>query len=108
MIRARRNFKPEIGIKFSDRTLDELTRDLEICPQRLYNVRVKKPLTDLLEDEHEINACEKALGSSGRVPVRFSGTELLVRVMVEAAELAQVEEYGQHIARAIEREIGVK
>jgi hypothetical protein len=88
--------------------LDESTRDLEIYPQRLYNVRVKKPLTDLLEDEHKINACEKALGSSGRVPVRFSGTELLVRVMVEAAEPAQVEEYGQRIARAIEREIGVK
>jgi phosphoglucosamine mutase len=88
--------------------LDELTRDLEIYPQSLYNAHVKKPLTDRLEDEHEIDVCEKALGSSGRVPVRFSGTELLVRVMVEAAELAQVEEYGQRIARAIEREIGVK
>ncbi len=71
--------------------LDALTRDLEIYPQRLYNVRVreKKPLT-------------------GRVLVRFSGTEPLVRVMVEAPDLAQVEEYGQRIARAIEREIGVK
>ncbi|MCU1275129.1 MAG: phosphoglucosamine mutase [Bryobacterales bacterium] len=90
--------------------LDELTRDLEVFPQRLYNVRVreKKPLTDLLAVGHEISACEKALGSSGRVLVRFSGTEPLVRVMVEGPELARVEEFGQRIARAIEREIGVK
>jgi phosphoglucosamine mutase len=90
--------------------LDELTRDLEVYPQRLYNVRIreKKPLTELLAVGHEISACEKALGSSGRVLVRFSGTEPLVRVMVEGPELARVEEFGQRIARAIEREIGVK
>ena len=90
--------------------LDELTHDLEVYPQRLYNVRVreKKPLTDMLAVGHEISACEKALGSSGRVLVRFSGTEPLVRVMVEGPEIARVEEFGQRIARAIEREIGVK
>src|SRR2546427_1320247 len=79
--------------------LDALTSGLEIYPQRLYNVRVreKKPLTELLSVGHEISACEKALGTSGRVLVRFSGTEPLVRVMVEAADLAQVEEYGQRI-----------
>ena len=90
--------------------LDELTRDLHVYPQRLYNVRVreKKPLTELPVVGHEISACEKALGSAGRVLVRFSGTEPLVRVMVEGPELAQVEDFGQRIARAIEREIGVK
>ncbi len=90
--------------------LDELTQDLEGYPQRLYNVRVreKKPLTELLGVEHEISACEKALGSAGRVLVRFSGTEPLVRVMVEGPELTQVEDFGQRIARAIEHEIGIK
>jgi phosphoglucosamine mutase len=90
--------------------LDELTQDLQIYPQRLYNVRVreKKPLTELRGVEHEISACEKALGSAGRVLVRFSGTEPLVRVMVEGPELAQVEDFGQRIARAIEQEIGIK
>jgi phosphoglucosamine mutase len=71
-------------------------------------VREKKPLTELPVVGHEISACEKALGSAGRVLVRFSGTEPLVRVMVEGPELAQVEDFGQRIARAIEREIGVK
>jgi len=92
------------------RGLDELTRDLHIYPQRLYNVRVreKKPLTELPAVGHEISACEKALGSAGRVLVRFSGTEPLARVMVEGPELTQVENFGQRIARAIDREIGVK
>ena len=90
--------------------LDELTKDLQIYPQRLFNVRVreKKPLTELPAVGHEISACEKALGPAGRVLVRFSGTEPLVRVMVEGPELGQVEEFGQRIARAVEREIGVK
>jgi len=90
-------------------SLDELTRDLQIYPQRLYNVRVreKKPLTEMLAVEHEISACEKAMGTTGRVLVRFSGTEPLVRVMVEGPELAQVEDFGRRIARAIEHEIGV-
>jgi len=90
--------------------LDELTRDLRIYPQRLYNVRVreKKPLTEMPAVGHEISACEKALGSAGRVLVRFSGTEPLARVMVEGPELAQVEDFGQRIANAIEREIGVR
>ncbi len=91
-------------------SLDELTRDLQVYPQRLYNVRVreKKPLTEMLAVEHEISACEKAMGTAGRILVRFSGTEPLVRVMVEGPELAQVEDFGQRIARAIEHEIGVK
>ena len=97
-------------VKRSGAGLDELTKDLEVYPQRLYNVRVreKKPLTELLKVEHEISASERALGSSGRVLVRFSGTEPLVRVMVEGRELAQVEDLGQRIARAIQDEIGVK
>jgi len=90
--------------------LDELTRDLHVYPQRLYNVRVRerKPLADLPAVGHEISSCEKALGPAGRVLVRFSGTEPLVRVLVEGPQLAQVEDFGQRIARAIEREIGVK
>ena len=96
--------------KRSGAGLDELTQDLKVYPQRLYNVRVRerKPLTEMLAVEHEISASEKALGSSGRVLVRFSGTEPLARVMVEGPELAQVEHLGQRIARAIQDEIGVK
>jgi phosphoglucosamine mutase len=88
--------------------LDELTADLKIFPQRLVNVRVreKKKLSELPSVEKEVRECEAALGGSGRVLVRFSGTEPLARVMVEAADPGQVEEFTTRIAGAIEREIG--
>src|SRR5436853_4380953 len=88
--------------------LDELTADLKVYPQRLVNVRVreKKKLSDLPSVEKEVRECEAALGGSGRVLVRFSGTEPLARVMVEASDPRQVEEFTNRIAGAIQREIG--
>ena len=88
--------------------LDELTADLKTYPQRLVNVRVreKRKLEELPSVAREVRDCEAALGDSGRVLVRFSGTEPLARVMVEAADMRQVEEFTARIAGAIEREIG--
>jgi phosphoglucosamine mutase len=88
--------------------LDELTADMETFPQRLVNVRVrvKKTLADLPSVAKEVRDCEAALGSSGRILVRFSGTEPLARVMVEALDARQVDEFSARIAGAIEREIG--
>jgi phosphoglucosamine mutase len=89
-------------------SLDELTADLKTFPQLLVNVRVreKKTLADLPSVAREIHECEAALDGSGRVLVRFSGTEPLARVMVEASDPRQVEEFSARIAGAIEREIG--
>jgi phosphoglucosamine mutase len=88
--------------------LEELTAGLEIYPQRLKNVRVreKKALTELPAVARAIEDCRQAFGSCGRVLVRFSGTEPLARVMVEGPGLAQVEEFTQRIAKAIQDEIG--
>jgi phosphoglucosamine mutase len=88
--------------------LDELTADLKIFPQRLVNVRVreKKTLSELPSVAREVRECEAALDGSGRVLVRFSGTEPLARVMVEASDPRQVEEFSARIAGAIQREIG--
>jgi phosphoglucosamine mutase len=58
------------------------------------------------EVAEEIRACERALEGSGRVLVRFSGTEPLARVMVEAADPSHVDHYCARIAGAIERAIG--
>jgi phosphoglucosamine mutase len=88
--------------------LDELTAGLVTFPQRLVNVRVreKKTLTDLPSVAKEVRECEAALGESGRILVRFSGTEPLARVMVEASDPRQVDEFTTRIAGAIQREIG--
>ena len=88
--------------------LDELTADLEVYPQRLVNVRVreKKGLTELPSVAREIQLVEEAFAGTGRVLVRFSGTEPLARVMVEGPDLEQVETFSARIADAIRREMG--
>ena len=65
--------------------LDELTSDLEIYPQLLVNIRIreKKGLLELPAVAEEIRLAEEAFAGTGRVLVRFSGTEPLARVMVE-------------------------
>jgi phosphoglucosamine mutase len=88
--------------------LDELSAGLEIYPQRLVNVRVRerRPLEEMAAVNAEIAACERAFDGSGRVLVRFSGTEPLARVMVEGPDLQRVEEFSRRIADAIRAEIG--
>jgi phosphoglucosamine mutase len=88
--------------------LDELTADLQVYPQRLVNVRVreKKGLTELPSVAREIQLVEEAFAGTGRVLVRFSGTEPLARVMVEGPDLEQVESFSARIAEAIRREMG--
>ena len=89
----------------TDRTskLDDLVGEMKTFPQVLVNIRVKekKPLDQLPEVQREIRQAEAAFGSSGRVLVRFSGTEPLVRVMVEGSDAAMVDAYVQRIADRI-------
>jgi phosphoglucosamine mutase len=88
--------------------LDELTADLKVFPQKLVNIRVKekKALTDVPSIAREIRRVEDEFAGSGRVLVRFSGTEPLARVMVEGPDMEQVERSCATIADAIRREMG--
>ena len=75
----------EVMVK-EKKNLDELTAGLDIYPQVLINVRVtnKKEAQDDIDVKASIAKVEKELGDSGRILVRESGTEPLIRVMVEA------------------------
>jgi phosphoglucosamine mutase len=88
--------------------LDELTADLKVFPQKLVNVRVKekKALTEVPSVAREIERVEAEFAGSGRVLVRFSGTEPLARVMVEGPDMEQVERSCATIAEAIRKEMG--
>jgi len=95
-------------MRTSGQDLDELTAELEIYPQLLVNVRVKerRPLEDMVTVKEEIRRMEAEFGDTGRVVVRFSGTEPLARVMVEGPKLDRVEHFAESIAAAIRSELG--
>jgi phosphoglucosamine mutase len=90
------------------KNLDALTEDLVVYPQLLVNVRVKerRPLEHLPRVTNEIRACEAELNGSGRILVRYSGTEPLLRVMVEGPEQAQVKRLADRVADAIHADMG--
>jgi phosphoglucosamine mutase len=92
----------------SGRDLDALTEELEIFPQLLVNVRVKHrcPLEDLVSVKEQIRLAEDEFKDSGRIVVRFSGTEPLARVMVEGPTEARVSYWANSIADAIRTELG--
>lgn len=92
------------------RDLDGLTEDLVLYPQLLVNVRVKsrRPLADLPTVVEEIRAAEKSFGDTGRVLVRFSGTEPLARVMIEGPDLDGVRSWANRIAEKIRAELGAE
>ena len=95
-------------VRDSGKTLDQLVDEIKTFPQKLVNVRVKfkKPLSELSSVQAEIQAAEREFAGSGRVVVRFSGTEPLARVMIEAKTDAAVEKWTGRIADAIRAELG--
>jgi phosphoglucosamine mutase len=92
----------------SGKTLSELIGDLKVFPQVIVNVKVreKKPLETIPSVAAAIAAAEKELADSGRVVIRYSGTEALARVMIEAESEPAMRHHADTIANAIRAELG--
>jgi phosphoglucosamine mutase len=90
------------------RPLSELARCFEPVPQALVNVpvREKRPLSDLPGVGRAIAEAERALGSDGRVLVRFSGTENKVRILVEGTDARKIKAQAETIAEELRKAIG--
>jgi len=88
--------------------LDTLAAGLKVFPQKIVNVRVrsKPPLETLPEVSRTLAEASSSLGAAGRVVLRYSGTEALARVMVEAERAEQVERWTQALASAVYEAIG--
>jgi len=91
------------------KSIDELTADLKVFPQVIVNVKVreKKPLASIPTVAAAIHAAEEELKDSGRVVIRYSGTEALARVMIEAESEEAMQRHAEAIANAIRTELGV-
>jgi phosphoglucosamine mutase len=93
----------------SGRSLAELVGDLTVFPQRIQNVRVREkiPFAQVPEVQRAIEAAERELNGNGRVVVRYSGTEALARVMVEAESEERMRALTAGIAGEIQKALGL-
>jgi len=89
-------------------SLEALVQGFRDYPQVIVNVKVKSkpPLDSLPEVARALQEAQSTLGDNGRVVLRYSGTEPLARVMVEAERDADVERFSQSIANALRSSIG--
>ena len=92
----------------SAQPLAELIADLRVFPQRIQNVRVREkvPLDQISAVKTAIDAAQRELNGNGRVVVRYSGTEALARVMVEAESEEKMNVLTDGIAGAIKAALG--
>lgn len=91
------------------KSLAELVSDLKVFPQTIRNVRVraKTPFAEIPAVHAAIAGAEGELDGNGRVVVRYSGTEALARVMIEAESKEQMDRLAAAIAGAIQVALGV-
>lgn len=95
-------------VKESKRTLSDLAAEMVMYPQVLLNVRVKdkKAWKENVAIKKAIALGEETLGDNGRILVRPSGTEPLIRVMAEGEDTVQLKEITSRIGEVIGQEIG--
>jgi phosphoglucosamine mutase len=95
-------------VALSGRTLADLAKDLVTFPQVLLNVRVRQrvDLAAVPAVADAIARVEQRLDGQGRLVVRYSGTEPLLRVMLEGRDETEVRAWAQEIADVVKKELG--
>jgi phosphoglucosamine mutase len=90
------------------KSLAQLVSDLKVFPQTIQNIRVREkvPFAQVPEIQRSIDAAQCALDGNGRVVVRYSGTEALARVMVEAETEEKMKRIAAEIAGSIKAALG--
>ena len=97
-------------IKTSGKSLEELASEVNIYPQKLVNIKVVDKKT-AMEDSDILVECEKVekeLEGNGRILLRASGTENLIRVMVEASSDELTDKYCEQVAKIVREKFEVK
>jgi phosphoglucosamine mutase len=90
----------------SGKTLKELAGQIDIYPQVLINVQgVDRTRVEDEVVQQAVQEAQAELGETGRVLLRASGTEPVIRVMVEAAEMGQAQGWADRIARVVEKRL---
>jgi len=94
------------AVRESGKSLEEWMDDIPLYPQTLVNVRVSPESKSSLQNHADVikavAAAEQALGEHGRINLRPSGTEALIRVMVEGPEQERIEAIAKEVAASVE------
>ena len=95
-------------VAHSGKSLHQLTAEFKVFPQVIRNIKVREkvPMNELPTVAAAIEAAEKALDGNGRVVVRYSGTEKLARVMIEAESETLMHKHVDAVAGALQAAIG--
>jgi len=93
----------------SGKSLADLVSDLRVFPQKIQNIRVREkiPFAQVPAVKTAIEAAERDLDGNGRIVVRYSGTEALARVMVEAESEEKMRAITAAIAGEIQKALGI-
>ena len=93
-----------------DLPLSKLVEDFKEFPQLLVNVKVSRKVefNQFPEIENTMKEIETSLGDSGRINVRYSGTEPVVRIMIEGRDNSEIEGYSNQMAGIIQKHLGKK
>jgi phosphoglucosamine mutase len=96
------------AMRESNMGLEGLTRGFTRYPQVLVNVRVreKRPFDEVEAISQAAREIEKQLGETGRLLLRYSGTEALARVMIEGERQDLIEQYANNLASVIREALG--
>ena len=94
-------------MKQKERPLDELAKVMEPLPQVLYNVEVreKRELSEFPEIKKRTKEIEKALDNSGRILIRYSGTEPLLRIMIEGEDEEKIHRFAQDLVELVKKHL---
>jgi phosphoglucosamine mutase len=97
-------------MKLTGKKLSELAGEMKKFPQLLINVKVtdKYKVTENVKVKAVIDAVEQEMNGNGRILVRPSGTEPLVRVMAEAPTEEQCREFVGRIVEVVKQEMGLE
>jgi phosphoglucosamine mutase len=92
------------------KSLADLISDLKVFPQTIQNMRVREkvPFAQVPEIQRAIEAAERELNGNGRVVVRYSGTEPVARVMIEAESEEKMKMLATTISGAIKNALGAR
>ncbi len=95
------------AVRYYKKGIKELTDEIMLYPQVLHNVKVtrKIPVNDVPRIANKIKQCEAELGDKGRLLVRYSGTEALLRIMFEGEDNDQIQKLANELKLIVEEEL---